>query len=512
MLQVYWTDVQRYMEGLPTLLIAFGAFVIGWFVAWLVSALVRSLLSKIKWDDKLFQFLNVPSQYQPETVISKVVYYLLLIAALIAALQVLKLDFIAQPLAAIIATILTSVPALLKAALILLAGWIIASAVRLLIQRGGTALRIHQLLKKWKAVDSDKQAEQTLKGIGNVLFYLILLLFLPGVLNALSITAISGPISQVVESFLLFIPKLFAAALTVLIGWVVARIAREITSKVLDGVGLDRLADKLQLTKVIQNTSLSSIAGTIVYILILIPTVITALQTLELTGISEPAVNMLQVVLTMLPSVFVAILLVLIGIWVGRWICTIVTGILERLGFNSLFQTLGLTRWSDASSLTLSQVVGNFARIVVILLFTVQALNVVRLQFLVEILQAIIAYLPNFLVAILIVGIGLYLGTLVYNLLSQIVHQDWKFLIAAARYGILTVSIFMALNQLGVARTIVDSAFIILLSGVTVAFALAFGLGGKQVAAELLEQWLRRARSQNSQKPSGTNDDSSHSM
>lgn len=509
MLQEYWAEVQRYMEGLPSLLIAVGTLLIGWFVAWLVSVIVRSLLSKIKWDDKLFHFLNVPSRYKSETVISKAVYYLLLIVALIVALQVLNLDFIAQPLAAIIATILTSVPALLKAALILLAGWIIASVVRLLIQRGGTALRIHQLLKKYKAVDSDKQAEQTLKGIGNILFYLILLLFLPGVLNALSITAISGPISQVVEAFLLFIPKLFAAALTVLIGWVVAKIARVITSKALEGIGLDRLADKLQLAKVLQNINLSSIAGTIVYILILIPTVITALQTLELTGISEPAVNMLQVVLTMLPAVFVAILLVLIGIWVGRWVCAIVTGILERLGFNSLFQTLGLARWSEASSLTLSQVVGNIARIVVVLLFTVQALNVVQLQFLVEILQAIIAYLPNLLVAILIVGIGLYLGTLVYNLLSQIVHRDWKFLVAIARYGILTVSIFMALNQLGVASTIVNSAFIILLSGVTVAFALAFGLGGKQVAAEWLQKWFQRARSQDSAK---TTDDSANPM
>lgn len=482
-------EVQSYLAGLPNLLLAIVVFLAGWLVALIVSKFVKAGLSRTKWDNKLFDSFQINDKYKPEIVISKTIYYLLLVVVLIVALDIMNLNIVAQPLLVILTEFAGSVPNIVKAGVILLVGWLVASMVRLLIQRGGATLRVNKLLHKWNIVESDEQALAALKTVGKVVFYLVILMFIPGILSALNITAISNPISEMVSQFLLFVPKLFAAALTLLIGWLVAKVVREIVTNVLKGIGLEKLADKLHLSKVLEKTTLSSVIGTIAYIIILIVSTIAALDALELEGISQPAAEMLQVVLTMLPNVLIAIVLVLIGVWLGRWVGQLVARLLEQLGFNSLFNYLGLIKLSQATTATLSQIAGRITQIIIIVIFTVQALNIINLHFLVNIFQNILSYLPSVLTAVIILGIGLYLGTLVQQVLSNIVKPKWKLLVSVAQYGIITISVFMALNQLGVATAIVTSAFIILLSGVSLALALAFGLGGREFAAQWLNKW-----------------------
>lgn len=483
-----WIEIQKYLYQLPDFIFAIGIFLVGWLIAYLVSKVVKTALSKWKWDNKLFESLEVNPKWHPEVVISKIVYYLLLILALAAALYKLNLIIVAQPFMSIVNELVGAVPNIIKAALILLAGWIVATLVKMLILKGGTTLRINSLLHKWKIVNTPEQALESLKAVSRIAFYLILLLFIPGVLSSLNITAISQPFSNMMSQFLLFLPKLFAAALILLVGWIVAKIVREIVTNLLKGLGLEKLANKLHLNNLLEKTSLPAIIGTIVYILILIPVVITALQALELSGISEPAVNMLETIFIMLPNIFVAILLVLIGVWIGKWVGQLVTSLLERLGFNSLASHLGIKAQNN-TTITMSQIVGRLTQIIIIVLFVTEALQGIKLAFLVNIFEAIIAYLPNLLVAVIILGIGFFLGNFVQNMLRSIVDQKWKFLHLFAKYGIITISIFMALDQLGVAQSIVSSAFVIVLSGFALAFGLSFGLGGREFVADKLKKW-----------------------
>lgn len=140
-----------------------------------------------------------------------------------------------------------------------------------------------------------------------------------------------------IQSVLSFIPKLFAAALIVLIGWLVARLVRDIVTNFLASIGTERLAARMGLSIYLKDTSLSAIIGTIVYVMIFIPVIISALDRLDVAGISEPASAMLHTVFTMLPNIIIGIVLIIAGIWIGKWVNSIVSGLLHRKPVSTLF-------------------------------------------------------------------------------------------------------------------------------------------------------------------------------
>lgn len=485
-----WND---YLNQFPTLLTAILVFLIGWLVAALIGRAVRGILGRTKWDDRLFEMIKIDPKYKPHIVLGKLVFYLLMVFVIIMCFNILGLQFVAEPIVDMMSIITQSIPNLLKAALILLLGWILATVLQFLIQKGGKKVGAAGLLTKWKIIDKPEDADKALQGAGRIVFYLVLLIFLPGVLGSLHIGAVSDPMSGMLAQFLAFLPKLFGAALTLLVGWVVAKIVREILTRFLQSVGLEKLGARAGLDKIFTKTSLSAVVGTVAYVFILIPTVISALETLDLKGISEPAIAMLTQILSMIPSIIVGILLVLVGIWLGRMVGNIVAGLLERLGFNGIVKHLGIGSWDPAkSAMTVSQIVGRIVQYVILLLFVVEALQIVNLQVLVTLATELIAYLPDLFVAIIVIGLGLFLGNFVQKIVSNVARSNGNVLGAIAKYTILALSLFMALDQLGVASSIVNAAFILILGGFALAFGLAFGLGGREFAASSLQKWQQR--------------------
>ncbi len=486
-----WNSWDSYLTGLPNLIIALIVLLVGWLLAKAIGGLVENLLKRTKWDNKFFaNFQGSRSKYPPEKIIGKVVYYLILVFVFILFFNILSLNFIASPLVTMLSTMLGFIPNVLKAALILLLAWVIASVLRMFIIKVGRRVAAREWLQKGKFASDEVQAATYIDNAAKLVFYLVLLMFIPGVLNALNITGVSGPFSHMVASILAFIPKLFAAALILLIGWIVAKIVRDIVTNFLLAIGTEKLVHRLNMSKLFQGTTLSSIIGTIIYVLILIPVVISALEKLNIRGITEPAIRMLNTIITMIPNIVIAVVLILVGIWIGKWVATIVTDLLSRLGFNSITHNMTLGSWQPtAGRMTASQLVGYLVHVIVVLLFVVEALQLVKLNFLVTMATAVVAYLPNVLAAIVIVALGLFLGNIVKKVLMNILTgPDFTLLASIAKYTIVALAFFMALDQLGVAATIVNSAFILILGGVALAFGLAFGLGGKNVASNYLNR------------------------
>ncbi|WP_442855980.1 mechanosensitive ion channel family protein, partial [Exiguobacterium sp. Leaf187] len=106
-------------------------------------------------------------------------------------------------------------------------------------------------------------------------------------------------------------------------------------------------------------------------------------------------------------------------------------------------------------------------------LFVVEAFNLIGLDFMVDLGRAVLAFLPSVLTAIIILAIGIIVSNLVKRTMDSLFgNSELKVLSNVAKYAILALAVFMALDQLGVADTIVNSAFILILG----ALALAFGL------------------------------------
>lgn len=503
-----------YLGRLPDLVLALLVLLIGWIVAALVAKAVKAALHRTDFDNKMARWMrpdsdrerstSKPVNYSSEKIISKIVFWLIMAVAFVLFLNMLSLPYVAQPISEALGVIVAAIPNLLKAALIAVVAWLIASGLSMLIKKAGGSQRTQGFLSRWKLTNDTIQGNQAVISASKAVFYLTLLLFLPAVLSALGIEAISEPLEGMLNGFFAFIPKLIGAAIILFIGWLVAKIVKEILVKFLSSIGTDRLAAKLGAEKALDKHSLSQLIGTIVYVFILIPVVISALETLDIDGISEPAVGMLGQIMDMIPNIIVAILLVAAGLWVGKWVKTAVTSLLERVGFNSILSKIGLgSLRKSTQTLTISELVGLIAQFIVVLLFTIEALQLVNLDSLVSILTVVLAYIPMVLTAVLILGIGFYAGDLVKRIVKSMVRQETegKLLGNIAKYTIITLAFFMALNQLGVASTIVNAAFILILGGFTIAFGLAFGLGGREAAGRTLNKLSNKMEQTTIQSP-----------
>lgn len=476
------------LSWLPELIIGLIVLLIGFFIAKAVENAVYKRLKKSRVNERL----DVKDdKWNVEKIISKVFFFGILLLAFLLFFNIMNASMIATPFMTMYSGIGGAVLSILKAALILLLAWILALVVKKVILAIGHKMKLNKYVAKVGASPDEIDKSKWVETAANIAFYVILLLFVPAVLHALGLSGISGPFEGMLASIMNFIPKLVGAALIFAIGWVVAKIIRSIVTKLLEAVGIDRFAHKFKITSAGATTSISGIIGTIVFVLIMLPVTISALEVLDLEGISQPAIAMLNDVMTMLPKIAVAILLVLVGIYLAKWVKGVVVSLLDNLGVNSIFGKMGMRSDASASMPSFSQIIGTIVQIVVILLFVVEALQILDLNFMVTLATGIFAYLPMVVAAIVILAVGFWLANLAEKFVGSIMTTRSgapHVLRYVAKYAILAFAFFMALSQLGIAAAIINAAFILILGGVALAFGLAFGLGGREHASRYLSK------------------------
>ena len=480
-------NIWSFLGWLPDLLIGLLILLLGFIVAKIVEGAVSKTLSKLKVNEKLG---TTDSKWNIEKVISKVVFYGILLLAFIMFFNIMNMSMIATPFVSIYTGFAGAILGVLKAALILFIAWILALVVKKVVLLAGKKLDINKYGAKIGITSDEESKSKWLENAANIVFYLILLLFMPAVLHALGLSGVSGPFEGLLQGFLNFIPKLVGAAIIFAVGFIIAKIIRTVLTKFLESIGIDRFADKLKVSTFIKGTSISKLVGTIAFILIMIPVTISSLEALDLRGISEPAIAMLNDIVTMLPKIAVAIVLILVGVFIAKWIKGVIVALLENLGINSLFNKIGV-RSSKESTLSFADVIGTVVQVVIILLFVVEALQVVNLSFMVTLATGVFAYLPMVLAAVIILAVGFWLATLAERFVGSVMTTASgapHVLRYVAKYAILAFALFMALSQLGIAPSIINAAFILILGGVALAFGLASGLGGREHASRYLSE------------------------
>ena len=483
----YWRDTFHF---LPELLLALLVLLIGFFVAKMLENVTHKVLRKARVNERLG---NTRSKWTVEKVISKVVFVIVLILAFVLFFNILDLDSMATPFVTMYSGLTGAFLNILKAALILLLAWVLATVVKKVIQMAGNKLNLNKYVAKTGVQAKEGDQAKWTDTAANVAYYLIFLFFIPAVLSALGIDGLSGPFEGMIASFFHFIPKLISAALVFVIGWFLAKLVRNLIEKFLHAAGADRLADKWKISSFFEGTSVSKVIGIIAFVLIMIPVTISALEILNIEGISAPAIAMLNNIMAMLPKIAVAILLILVGIVAAKWVKDIVVSLLEKLGVNSLFGKMGF-KSGNGKSPSIAKILGTIVQVIIVLLFVVEALQLLELDFMVVLATAIFGYLPHVIAAVIILAVGFWLANLVERLVGSLMRHASgtpHFLRYVAKYAILAFAFFMALSQLGIAASIINSAFILILGGVALAFGLAFGLGGREHASRYLSKMER---------------------
>lgn len=488
----------------PNLLGAVAVLIVGWLVAVVLSAIVRGALRRTALDNRLAQWIfggesskEEARALEVEQWIGRGVYYLTLLFVLVAFFQVLGLTLITQPLNQLLIQVFQYAPRLIGAGALLLFAWIVASALRLIVTRVFQAAKIDERLTQQAGVEEVERIPLA-KTLGDAVYWLVFLLFLPAFLGALAIEGLFGPVQGVVNDVLRFLPNIFAAGLILLIGWFVARIVQRIVTNLLAAIGTDRLSEQVGLAAVLGQQRLSGLLGLVVYILILVPVLIAALDALALQAITQPASNMLNVILTALPAVFAAILVLGLAYVVGKIVAGLVSNILTAAGFNSILARLGVSKEPAAGERTPSEIAGYLTLVAIMLFASIEALRLVRFVLLADLLAQFTVFASQVVLGLIIFAIGLYIANLAAKAVEDSKVAQAELLALAARTSILVLAGAMALRQMGLAPEIITLAFGLILATIAVAVALAFGLGSREIAARELEKWLKSVQGEKS--------------
>ncbi|HUT14592.1 MAG TPA: mechanosensitive ion channel [Thermoguttaceae bacterium] len=490
-------DINRAYETLvpylPNLLGALAILIVGWLGAVLIAFIVRVALRRTGLDRKLAEWCAGEGAEAPriERGVAKGTYYLVLILVLVAFFDTLGLTRVTESLNSLLSEVLTYLPRIVGAALLLLAAWIIATVVRFVARRVTRATRLDERVSSQAALEREEPVAIS-NTIANTAYWLVFLLFLPAILDTLALGGLLGPVQEMVTEILAFLPNLFAAVLILGIGWLVARIVQQVTTNLLAAVGTDALSERVGLAPMLGKWRFSAVLGLVVYILILLPVLVASLNALQLTAVTEPASAMLNMVLTALPAIFAAVLVVFFAYIVGRVVAGLVTNLLTGVGFNSLPAKLGLTKEKAPveGQRTLSEVAGYLLLVATMLFATMQALPILGFDMLAELISQFLVFAGHVLLGLVIFGIGLYLANLAAQTLRASGAAQANLLSIAARVSILVLAGAMALRQMGLANEIITSAFTIVLGAMAVALALAFGLGGREAAGRALDRFV----------------------
>lgn len=476
---------------LPHLLGALAILIVGTLIAFVVAAIVRGLLHKTTLDDRLTKILVGEERAQRvpiEEWIGRAVFCLIMVFVLVGVFQTLGLTGITQPLNALLEGLFDFGPRLLGAALLLFLAWIVASILRLLVTRGLTAIKLDDRLNDKVGAPAEKRFALT-KPLGDTVYWLTFALFLPAVLDALNLKGPLEPVTAMFNRILGFLPNLVAAALILLVGWVVARAVQRIIANLLAAAGLDAVSERVGLAALLGKQTLSGVVGLVIYVLILIPVLIASLNALALDAITQPASDMLEKVLAALPNLFAAGLLLAVAYFVGRVVSGLVANLLKGFGFNAILAKLGIGSEPREGQRTPSEVVGYLVLVAIMLFATIEAASLLGFEELADLIAGFLTFAGHVVLGLVIFGIGLFLSNVAANAIRTGGSGNAEILAAAARIAIIILSAAMALRQMELANEIINIAFGLLLGAVAVAVAIAFGIGGRDMAGELLREW-----------------------
>lgn len=508
-------------RSVPSLISAVLILVIGWIVAVVAAWIVKGLLSKTDLDNRLASWVTGTSESRAvenvEKWISTGVFWIVMTFVTVAFLNALQLEAVSTPLQSFLDQILTALPKLVYALVLLGVAWLLATLCRLLLVRGLQSFSLDDRLNASVSDEDSGSAPPPIlvsETMGDILYWLIFLLFLPAILGVLGLEGTLVPVQSMVDQFLTFLPNIVGALVIGVVGWFLARIVRMLVTKFLAAAGADRLGEQFGLSQATGGQRLSTLAGTVVYVLILIPAIISALQRLNVRAISDPAVQMLGQILNALPKIFTAVVILGIAYVVGKIVADLVSSLLTGVGFNNVFTWLGLQASQDSSTSpgtagtpsasepavsseastlpqkTPSEIAGIVVLVGFILVALIPATDVLQFAPLTSVVTNLLAILAQVLVGVFVFAIGLYLANLAFNLISSSGGGQARLVAQAARVAIIALVSAMALQQMGIATNIVNLAFGLMFGSVAVALAVAFGFGSMDVAGEQVRHWL----------------------
>jgi small-conductance mechanosensitive channel len=470
-----YTSFNGYLGGpIGSIIGAILIFIIGWLVALGIAALVRGVLAKVNLNQRMNS--STGKTYDLEGIISKIVFWFIFIIAISGALSQLNLNSISAPFANMVNQVLAFIPNLIGAIAIGVIGWVVATVARTAIN---AALAKTSMDERLSARAGVKPMSST---IADMVYWFILLVVLTMVLGQLELDGLFAPLTNMVDKIFSFIPNIIIAGVVFVVGYIIAKVVRGIVTNLVSTFNVQELASKAGLS---EQNSLPNIAGSLAFLVIIIPTIIAALNALKIEVIARPATNMLNKIMEALPNIFMAAAILVVTFYVVRMVANIVKGLIENTEVNQLPAKVGLQETMGDKKI--SDLVAYAIIFFAMLFAAIAAADLLGFEAISAIITMFIAFGANIILGAIILFIGFWLANIIAGVVERS-EQGSQFLANIVRVLIMGLVLAMGLKAMGIADSIVNLAFGLTLGAVAVAFALSFGLGGQEAAARFLRK------------------------
>ncbi len=345
---------------------------------------------------------------------------------------------------------------------------------------------ISKLLKKVSFLykkNADDSIIDLASPISSLIKAVLTIFLLMVVLQYFGLTDVLAPLRDMVSELAGAVPNVIGAGIITYAGWIIAKIVSELV-----GIALTKFDEKLAEKSGKSDIKLSGFGSAFVKVAILLPIIVSALGVLNIPAISDPASAMIEKLMAAVPNIVGAGIILLVAYLVSKFVINMLSGILQGMQIDQVPEKIGLTG-IFTESFTLTRLIGISIMFFAMLSASTAAINVLGIEIISSIFAKVIEFGGGILIGSVILVIGNFLSMLAYNKLSAGASSG---IANIARFAILGLVLAMGLKAMGLADNIVNLAFGFTIGSIAVAIALAFGLGGKEAAKDIANNWAAK--------------------
>ncbi len=374
-----------------------------------------------------------------------------------------------------------ALPDVLGALIVFIIGLFVASMVRKIVAKLLRKTNLDERVNQRMSTSYDFE-----KILSKLAYYLVLLFVVLLVLDLLGINTVLEPLESMLSRFAAPIPNIVGASLIGFAGYILGKIASEAVGFVTNR--LETFSERIGWEGPI---SITKLVKQIVFLLVFIPLIIIALDTLNMHAVTKPATEMLSSLMAAIPKILYAIALLAVFYFVGRYIVSVVVTLLKNMGTDKLADHMEIDAVMGSSSI--SDIIGKIMFFFLMFMGVISAADKLELNELSNILNNLMTISGKIIFGLIIMLFGNFISVQASKLVTG---EEKGYLRNIARYAILIIFMAMALHTMGIAPSIVNLAFGLTLGAVAIAAALAFGLGGREAAGKHLDYILRKWRNE----------------
>lgn len=201
-----------------------------------------------------------------------------------------------------------------------------------------------------------------------------------------------------------------------------------------------------------------------------------------------------------LPTLIGALVVFIVGLILSNWVKSLTIKLFRLLKLSRITASENVKNFLEQAQITqtIESLLGSIVKSIIILIFSITSINLLGLSTVTQVLNRLLAYIPNIIAAIIILAVGIVIAGIVEKVLkgslSSIDLKTSRSLAKLASYLVVVMTSLAALSQLGIAESFVNIIFIGFVAMLSIGLGLSLGLGSKDLVGKILEDWYKNIK------------------